>query len=85
MTLRPEPYLKIWNEATFAKLDKLGQMAADLGVSMAGLALAWVMGQTAVTAPIVGPRRLSHFTPIREALSLALSVEQLEAINSLFI
>ena len=86
MTLRPEPYLKIWNEVTFAKLDRLGEMAAALGMSMAGLALAWVMGQTAVTAPIVGPRRLSHFTPIREALAFnlteALNQEILQIFNS---
>ncbi|MEM7113996.1 MAG: aldo/keto reductase [Chloroflexota bacterium] len=84
MTLRPEPYLKIWNETTFAKLDKLGEMAAELGMSMAGLALAWVMGQTAVTAPIVGPRRLSHFFPVQEALSLNLTATLNQTILQIF-
>lgn len=84
MTLRPEPYFRLWNAETFAKLDKLGEMAADLGVSMAGLALAWVMGQTAVTAPIIGPRRPSHFQPVREALGLSLSAGDLTAVSDLF-
>lgn len=84
MTLRPEPYMGIWNRETFEKLEALAQMAADLGVTMAGLALAWVMGQTAVTAPIVGPRRLSHFTPIHQAIELRLAVEQLQAIAEIF-
>ena len=84
MTLRPEPYWRLWNAATFAKLDKLGAMAADLGMSMAGLALAWVMAQTAVTAPIIGPRRPSHFQPVREALSLSLTADQITAIGILF-
>jgi aryl-alcohol dehydrogenase-like predicted oxidoreductase len=84
MTLRPEPYFKLWNEKTFAQLAKLQQEAAQRGVSMAGLALAWVMHQPQVTAPIIGPRRPEHFQPVREALSLALSQTEWQAIADLF-
>lgn len=84
MTLRPEPYFKLWNEKTFAQLAQLQQQAAQRGVSMAGLALAWVMHQPQVTAPIIGPRRPEHFQPVREALSLALSQTEWQAIADLF-
>jgi aryl-alcohol dehydrogenase-like predicted oxidoreductase len=84
MTLRPQPYFKLWNEKTFAQLAQLQQQAAQRGVSMAGLALAWVMHQLQVTAPIIGPRRPEHFQPVREALSLALSQTEWQAIADLF-
>ncbi|MEE9414344.1 MAG: aldo/keto reductase [Acidimicrobiales bacterium] len=84
MTLRPEPYVDWWNEQTFAKLDRFEQMAADHGVSMAGLALAWLRSHPDVTAPIVGPRRAEHFDPVREALALDLPAETHEKLTTLF-
>jgi aryl-alcohol dehydrogenase-like predicted oxidoreductase len=83
MTLRPEPYFQYWNQETFAGLERLKAEAEQRGVSMAGLALAWVMNSPDVTAPIVGPRKAEHFNPIREALDLRLSQEEREDIASL--
>lgn len=83
MTLRPEPYLKHWNAATFAALDQVRAEAERRGVSMAGLALAWVMSSPGVTAPIIGPRKPNHFAPAREALDLPLSMEDWEKIAAL--
>jgi aryl-alcohol dehydrogenase-like predicted oxidoreductase len=84
MTLRPEPYFKLWHEKTFAALDQL-QLEAELrGVSMAGLALAWLVNHPLVTAPIVGPRRPAHLQPIQEALNLSLDRDEHEAIAQLF-
>ena len=84
MTLRPEPYLNLWNAETFAKIDQLGLEAEARGVSTAGLALAWVMGNPLVTAPIIGPRRPEHFQPVREALALELSAEEGDGLSDLF-
>jgi aryl-alcohol dehydrogenase-like predicted oxidoreductase len=85
MTLRPEPYMHLWNEPTFSGLSRLGQEAELRGVSMAGLALAWVMSHPAVTAPIIGPRRPEHFKPVREALGVELSSREREEIASFFL
>ncbi len=84
MTLRPEPYLQHWNEATFAALHQFKLEAEQRGVSMAGLALAWVMSSPDVTAPIIGPRKPEHFTPVREALDIQLSGEERDRLASLF-
>jgi len=84
MTMRPEPYLRLWNEKTFAGLAGLKTEAEKRGVSMAGLALAWVMSNPGVTAPIVGPRRSEHFGPIREALALELGEDECAEIAALF-
>jgi aryl-alcohol dehydrogenase-like predicted oxidoreductase len=83
MTLRPEPYFRYWNAETFNGLERLRVEAARREVSMAGLALAWVMSHPLVTAPIIGPRRPEHFEPVREALALCLSAEEREQIVGL--
>jgi aryl-alcohol dehydrogenase-like predicted oxidoreductase len=84
MTLRPEPYLRYWTEATFVAIDELSAAAADLGVSTAGLALGWLSNHPDVTASIVGPRRPEHFGPVEEAIGLELSGERWQEIGSLF-
>lgn len=84
MTLRPEPYFRFLNEATFQGLEQFKAEAERRGVSMGGLALAWVMSNPLVTAPIIGPRRVAHFEPVREALSLSLMAQEREELSKLF-
>jgi len=84
MTKRPEPYLKYWKEETFASIDRLTVMASDLGVSPAGLSLAWLYHHPEVTSSIVGPRRSDHFEPVVEATNLELSASQVEEVGELF-
>ena len=39
---------------------KVGEMAAERGLTISQLALLWVKDQPGVTAPIIGPRTLAH-------------------------
>ena len=84
LALRPEPYLEHLSERGFAALERLREAAGDYGVSMAGLALAWVLRHPGVTAPVIGPRREEHFEPVREALSLSLGPERHAELAALF-
>jgi aryl-alcohol dehydrogenase-like predicted oxidoreductase len=84
MTLRPEPYTHFLNESTFAGLAQFKAEADRRGVSMSGLALAWVMSHSLVTAPIVGPRKPAHLQPITEALNLHLTPVERDELKSLF-
>jgi aryl-alcohol dehydrogenase-like predicted oxidoreductase len=84
MTLRPEPYLRFRTETTFHAIDRLTGYATDLGVSTAGLALAWLYQHPDVTSSIVGPRRPDHLAPVQEAIRLELSSEQWTEIGGLF-
>jgi len=84
MTKRPEPYMRHWNEDSFARLDRVAAVAADAGVSMAGLALGWLYNHPDVTSSIVGPRRPSHFDPIEEALDLHLTESEWVEIGGIF-
>lgn len=81
MTMRPEPYLRHWNADTFAGLERLSSAAEERDVSTAGLALAWVMSDPRVTAPIVGPRAPHHFAAVEEALGISLTPEERDEIS----
>jgi aryl-alcohol dehydrogenase-like predicted oxidoreductase len=84
MTMRPEPYLRYDDERVYAALDGLGAAAAKRGVSMAGLALAWLLAHPAVDSIVVGPRTPGHLDPVREALALDVSPEEHDEVGSLF-
>src|SRR6185369_333701 len=68
MTQRPEPYRGFVTDRTFGALDRLQTMAAGRGMSMAGLALAWLLADERVTQIVIGPGRPEHLAPAAEAL-----------------
>jgi aryl-alcohol dehydrogenase-like predicted oxidoreductase len=70
MTQRPEPYLDYAKSEVFDALESLETQALGRGVSMAGLAIAWLLGVPELTAVVVGPTRVEHLEPVREALEL---------------
>jgi 1-deoxyxylulose-5-phosphate synthase len=84
LATRPGPYEHLLTDETFARLDRFAETAAGWGVSPATLAVAWLLAQPAVTAVVVGPRRLEHFEPALAALELRLSREEADAIAELF-
>ncbi len=84
MTMRPEPYLRYDDERVYSALDALGGAAAERGVSMGGLALAWLLAHPGVTSIVVGPRTPAHLEPVREALALELTPAERDEVGSLF-
>ena len=84
MSLRPEPYLRFWNRATFDRIARLASAAADLDVSTAGLALAWLRHHPDISATIVGPRRLDHFRAVEEAMRIDLTDAEWAGIGAWF-
>jgi aryl-alcohol dehydrogenase-like predicted oxidoreductase len=84
MTMRPEPYLHLRDDAVYDALDGLADAAAERGVSTAELALAWLLADPHVTAVIVGPRRPEHLEPPLAALSVRLDVSEREKLAALF-
>jgi aryl-alcohol dehydrogenase-like predicted oxidoreductase len=57
---------RYWHEREFATVDALRPLAAEAGMSLAQLALAWVLAHPAITAPIVGasrPEQLDELLP----------------------
>jgi aryl-alcohol dehydrogenase-like predicted oxidoreductase len=81
MTQRPGPYRELVTGRTFDTLDALGAIAAGHGISLAGLALAWLLADDRVTQIVIGPGRPEHLAPVREALRHPLSAGDLAAIE----
>ena len=48
------------------------------------MALAWLLHQAAVTAPIVGPRTMDQLNGSIRSLELTLSTDTLEKLDELF-
>jgi 1-deoxyxylulose-5-phosphate synthase len=48
---------RYWHDREFGTVDELGQLAKQAGVSLVTLAIAWVMANPAITAPIIGASR----------------------------
>ena len=48
---------RYWNERSFATVERLHQLADDAGVPLATLAVAWVMANPLITAPLLGASR----------------------------
>jgi len=56
-------------------------LAAEMGISTAGLAIAWVLAQGEHVIPIPGTRSIVHFEQLLEAAERALTPEELTAIE----
>ncbi|TCO12838.1 aryl-alcohol dehydrogenase-like predicted oxidoreductase [Kribbella steppae] len=70
------------NERTWAVLDALHAIAGDVGHSVAQVALRWLIQTDPVTAPIIGPRTLEHYTDNIGAAGWSLSDDQLAQLTT---
>jgi aryl-alcohol dehydrogenase-like predicted oxidoreductase len=84
MALRPEPYEGYDSDRVFDALEALEREAAERGVSMAALALAWALHQPELTAIVSGPGRASHLAPALEALDIELSPAERDHLTEVF-
>ncbi|MDQ1530395.1 MAG: 1-deoxyxylulose-5-phosphate synthase [Microbacteriaceae bacterium] len=66
-------------------VDAVATIAADRGVSRAEVALAWVLAQPAVTAPIVGATKPAHLEDAIAAEELELTDDELDALEASYV
>ncbi len=66
-------------------IEALRQVATDRGVAMAQVALAWVISNPAVTAPIIGASKPRHIDEAIAALELTLSDDEKSALESAYV
>jgi 1-deoxyxylulose-5-phosphate synthase len=81
MTQRPEPYRSLVNERTFTLLDRLQAFAQEREMSMAAVALSWLLADHRVTQVVVGPGRPDHLDPVREALGRPLTESEVAELE----
>ncbi|GAB3645307.1 aldo/keto reductase [Glycomyces tarimensis] len=66
------------------QLERYEAMAAEKGVSPAGLGLAWLLHQPGVTGPIIGPRTVEQLEDAVAALEIGLDESELAELDALF-
>ncbi|MDX1934220.1 MAG: aldo/keto reductase [Capsulimonadales bacterium] len=65
-------------------LERWEALCQELGENPADVALAWLLHQKAVTAPIIGPRTLEQLNGSLRAPELTLGAETLDRIDEIF-
>jgi aryl-alcohol dehydrogenase-like predicted oxidoreductase len=71
-------------EAAKEKLGAYEEFCQALGEEPIDVALAWLLHQPVVTAPIIGPRTMEQLTGSARALEIALDEEALEKLDELW-
>ncbi len=72
-----------FNERNFDLLDRMAEMGRAHGKGILQVALAWLLGNPLVTAPIVGANNVEQLQASLDAVGFRLSEEEMEALNEL--
>lgn len=78
---RGQGIAKYLNPRGFAIVEALESVAASHNVKPAEVALAWLIQQPGVTAPIASATKLAHINSFVTAVSLNLSTDEIAALN----
>jgi aryl-alcohol dehydrogenase (NADP+) len=70
-----------YTDADFAVAERAGAIAKRRGVSPAQIALAWLLAQPGVTAPIVGASKPAHLEEAVGALAIRLDADELRSLE----
>ncbi len=65
-------------------VDAYEKLCAELGAGPGEVALAWLLAQPAVTAPIVGPRTIEQLETAERALEVVLDTEALDRLDQIW-
>ena len=84
LATRPGPYEHLLTDTTFEALERFKAAAAERGIAPATLAIAWLLAQPAVTAVVIGPRRVEHLVAATAALDIGLSRAEADELAALF-
>jgi aryl-alcohol dehydrogenase-like predicted oxidoreductase len=75
--------LKLYDtEGDWDVVDAVEQVATARGVSMAEVALAWLLGKPGVVAPIIGASRTGHLEAALRAVDLELTAAERSALEA---
>jgi aryl-alcohol dehydrogenase (NADP+) len=73
-----------YRDSDFAIVERVGQTAKKRGVSNAQVALAWLLSQPGVTAPIIGVSKPHHLDDALAALDLKLDADEVKSLGELY-
>jgi aryl-alcohol dehydrogenase-like predicted oxidoreductase len=71
------------NQRKLDATDALGKLAADAGLSLVHLAVAWVLRNPAITSVIIGPRMMEQLTTQLGAVDVDLDDDLLDRVDEI--
>jgi len=71
----------LWKNSDKPTIDAVERIAKDRGAAMATIALAWVLKNPVVDAPIVGASKPHHLPDAVAALDITLTEEEITALE----
>lgn len=74
---------RYWNERSFATVGKLQALADEAGMPLATLAVAWVMANPVITAPILGASRPEQLDATLAAADVTLDADLKRRLDAL--
>ena len=66
------------------RVEAYEKLCADIGEEPANVALAWLLHQPAVTAPIIGPRTMAQLEGAQRALEINLGADELKRLDEVW-
>jgi aryl-alcohol dehydrogenase (NADP+) len=69
-----------YQQSDFAVVERVGEIAQRRGIPNAQVALAWMLQQPGVTAPIIGASKMKHLDDAVAALDVKLGAAELKAL-----
>jgi aryl-alcohol dehydrogenase-like predicted oxidoreductase len=66
------------------QISQYEKFCEELGEKPADIALAWLLANPVVTAPIIGPRTMEQLTESLRALEIKLGQEQMDKLNEIW-
>ena len=70
-----------FRETDYETRDRVNALAKERGVSAAQIALAWLLHQPVVTAPIVGASKMAHLDDAVAAVNVKLSEDEVKGLS----
>lgn len=71
----------LYRDEDAAVVQRVGAVAERRGVSMAQVAMAWLLAQPVVTSPIIGVTRMDHLTDALAAVDLELGDDEVAELS----
>lgn len=77
-------HMKDTIEKNRSKLEAYESLCSELGEKPADVALAWLLSNPVVTAPIIGPRTMDQYNGSLRAVEISLSEDTLNRLDEIF-
>ncbi len=75
------PSFQVFTEQNWRALDVLRGVAGEAGLPLSQVAMAWVLAQPGITAPILGVSKLAQLADNLAALKVSLTAEHLQRLD----